>query len=198
MKLNPFDHYEDKETRNLQIIYLDNILKIAREKIAEITGLAISTIKKYCNKFLDLLDKAKRLFNNGLEKARLSKLDEKIRWEVEPTEKPCGYCIEFYNGKKLLWLKVGMTERPIRQRIKEHFAYYSKKGFENLNCVVKKLYEVNSHEMAEIIESALREVYKKNHEDCFIKNDRFKGIAYTGEEQQDERFLSFLALAQAI
>lgn len=144
---------------------------------------------------MNLLDKAKKIFTHGLGK--LTGKDDSIQWEVVPNKNPCGYVLEFYSGDKLLWLKVGMTERPLRQRIKEHLTYYGKK-YENLLCKVKQIYEVSTHEEAEIVESALRDCYKRNYEKEFIKNDRFVGVRYKSIETKDDRFNQFISILGAV
>lgn len=194
MKLNPYNYYEEVKTRRMQIVYLDKIVKLARTKIAEITQLTISTVKTYCSRFKHLLTKAKRTFNDSKHHTNI---DNRIIWETIPPEKPCGYVIEFYNKNKLLWLKVGKTTRPLRERIKEHLIYYMKK-YPDIRCVVKAIYTTETNEGAEVAESALRECYKKKHLESFIKNDRFAGIPYTGEEKNNERFLSFLNMITAV
>ena len=148
-----------------------------------------STVKKYTTKYKNLIQEAKQLF----PKQHNSYLDNRISWDIIPPDKPCGYILEFYNQNHLLWLKVGTTERPLRERIKEHLTYYKTK-YPNIRCKVKAVYLTDSPEAGQIIESALREVYKNNYCDSFIKNDRFLKIHYKEEEKNNERFLTFLEL----
>ena len=184
MKLNPYNYYEEVKTRRMQIVYLDKIVKLARTKIAEITRLAISTVKTYCNRFKYLLTKAKRTFSDNKHH---TDIDNRIVWEVVPPEKPCGYIIEFYNRNKLLWLKVGKTTRPLRERIKEHLIYYMKK-YPDIHCIVKAVYTTETNEGAEVAESALRECYKKKHLESFIKNDRLRESIIRGKKRITNAF----------
>jgi predicted GIY-YIG superfamily endonuclease len=210
-KLNPYKRYDDSNTAHLQVAFLTRVLKLAWEKIAEITGYALSTIRKLYYKMKDSVEAAKRLFSAIGEtieeevdkvKTYFSKYDDCIQWDVIPTDKPCGYVLEFWDNGKLLFLKVGMTT-DIRRRVKEHLRNYNsnakKRGtpYTHLICKVKMIYEAINADNATIIESALRDFYKTNYKDTFVRQDRFMGVPYQEREKSDTRFCSFLSLATA-
>lgn len=177
-------------------------MHLTQNSISEIVGISVATVRNWCKKFIDLLNKAKKLFSTGFEKigeairkVRLTNKDSQIEWEVSPIMNPSGYVVEMWNGNKLLWLKVGMTNRPARERMKEHLQYWESKKdeagnpiYKNLHIKVKALYPAISQEGAEITESALRECYKEKYPENFIPNDRFYQIAYKGIEKLSERF----------
>ena len=59
---NPFVRYENTETKRMQVVFLREHLKLSVEEISAITGYAVSTVKKYSRKFLNLLKVAKKFF----------------------------------------------------------------------------------------------------------------------------------------
>ena len=59
---NPFVRYENTETKRMQVVFLKEHLKLSVEEISAITGYAVSTVKKYARKFLNLLKTAKKFF----------------------------------------------------------------------------------------------------------------------------------------
>lgn len=175
----------------MQVGFLHNELSLAWEQIAEITRYTISTIKTYCSKFKNLLEQAKEIFSKRKQKGSY---ENRITWEVSPNNNPCAYALEFYNGGEYLWLKVGMTAQDLIERIKQHFKNYGKK-YKELTCVVKNLYEVETPERAEMLESAMRECYKETDPHAFQRNDRFLGVKYNTLERSHLLFNQVLSIA---
>lgn len=172
MKLNPYDKFEDVETRRCQLVYLKHCKNETWEKISEITNYAISTVKNYVKKFADLLEKAMELF-------------DKRRCAPKVEGKQLCYLVKFYDSKgKIIFSKIGTTTRDINTRIKEHLVYYTEK--------VKRPFDIKSYKLeslidcgeipAEGLESDIRSKFIKKFPREFIKNDRFFGIELSVEE----------------
>ena len=177
---NPYEKQETIEKRNLQIVYLKTVKKWDFKEIAELVQLAVGTVKTYFYKFYQLIDQAKSLFEqtiNKIKQARKSKYDDNIEYECEPTTEPCAYIIEMYSGDNLVWLKVGKTIR-LKQRMKEILSHYQKTEHKISNIKVKEVITTLSEDRAENIESALRTFAKELNPTGFVRNDRFTGMSY--------------------
>lgn len=186
MKLNPYKYYADTTTAHLQVVFLTRVLHFTYEVVSEITRYAISTIRTFYYRFKDCVEKAKQIFQ----------YNDCIIWDAAPTDKACGYVLEFWDGNKLLFLKIGMTTN-IQRRVKEHLRNYNKnKRYEKLICKVKMVYETSSEENAIIIEAALREFYKEKYKNAYIRQDRFLGVSYQQEEKDNRRFCDLLQIAK--
>lgn len=177
MKYNVFEKQNDYERTLGQMVYLKNICNWTYKEIAKLTGYAVSTIRTYCYKFASLLEKAKEWFE---EKKRSIIKEKNIIFEQvqEIQKKPCAYIVEYYSGNKREFLKIGKTEQTIKARIKQHFDYYNKKGYNLDKCIVKHLFYVEDNDQVEIVESTLRKHYKSQDLKGFIKLDRFKNAIY--------------------
>lgn len=173
--LDPMIHHEYLSTKSAraQVVYLANVKRLCVEEIAAITHYAISTIKVYARKFLDLLEYAKSIFRKG-----------KKRISGNPEPRPCAYVIELFDNKGFKWLKIGKAIN-LKKRCNEHLTYYKKDGITSTK--VKQAFYTDNEDDALIMESALRKHYKANKEGGFIPKDRFEKIRYDEKElAQDE------------
>lgn len=167
---NPFEKYDNVEVKHLQVVYL-TYLGFAKEKIAELTGYALATIKKYVKKFKDLLNTARQFFEKPLRDIVVVLCDNLGR---EKTEK-C-YLFKFYGeNNTLLFSKIGTTTRSIMARLKEEI-----KGYQRSHFLINKV-EICSvidcgNIPAEGAESILRATFIKEFPNSFRKNDRFFGV----------------------
>ena len=57
MYYNPFGHYNDSNTKRMQVVFLKECMNLSFEKIAEITSYALSTVKNKSSYFLASLGK---------------------------------------------------------------------------------------------------------------------------------------------
>lgn len=171
MARNPFERYENTKIKHLQVVYLSKRLKLTTKKVAEITGYAISTVKTYARKFVDLLKTATDYFEKPFETVVqiLCKNVGKAN-----TEK-C-YLFKFYdNTDKLLFSKIGTTTRSIKTRLKEEIKSYRKGGFDIGKVEICEV--INCGELpAEGAESICRAKFIKKYKGTFQKNDRFMEV----------------------
>ena len=69
MKYYCYDNYsKDLHLRNLQIVYLYYIEDLKPSQIAEIVGLAPSTVTNYRNKYYEMLNEAEEMFTSTTPK----------------------------------------------------------------------------------------------------------------------------------
>lgn len=197
---NVFEDYSGQpEIRNLQIVYLREVLGYTPTQIAKyVKDIAVATIKSYMYKFRDLLDKAKEFFGDKAKKL-IDKVKEKcnvtntVTYECDHKKAPCAYIIEYFDSQhNFCFLKVGMTNN-IQRRITEHLRDYCKPrkekpdGWDTTYAVVKNLYYAEDEEDALTLENLLRKHYKKIKNNGFIKRDRFEFVRYDKNElEQDE------------
>ena len=164
-KIEVFQHYEDLETRRMQIVFLDHF-GFAKEEIAKWTNYAVSTIKTYIRKFADLLEKALATFK---------KISQKTKFELLGG-KQLVYLFKFHNpNNELICSKVGTTTRLPEQRLKEELRYYRNHGIEIENAEICSVIDCGDLP-AEGAESYARAKYIKRYPTAFCKNDRFFGI----------------------
>lgn len=191
---NVFKDYSGQpEIRNLQIIYLREVLGYTPTQIAKyVTDIAVSTIKRYIYKFKDLLEEAKQYFGEGIKKV-VDKIKEKcnvtdlVTYNCDHKKGDCAYIIEYFNSQHdFVFLKVGMTN-DIQRRINEHLRDYTKKGWDTTYAVVKKLFYAEDEEDALTLENLLRKHYKKIENNGFIKRDRFEFVRYDRDELEQDQ-----------
>lgn len=180
------EKFEGEYIPHLQVIFLAEIEQVSIDTIAKITKYAISTIKTYCRKFANTIEKAKRFFCkvNILEKERAErKRKREIIASATDAKAPEGYCayiIECYSAKlNLVWLKVGKTKNW-NQRVKALYRAYKNDGVRLIKP--RFFFSVNEEDDALTMENTLRKFYKNNPASTFIKNDRFKGISFDKDE----------------
>lgn len=195
---NPLEKQTDTQVRHAQVIYLAKVLNKPADAIAHITGYCHGTVKAYIRKFEHLLDWAKKIFTKVKEEVvniknevsyGLLELQERITWEVEPPTKPCAYLIEYFNKKgEFVWLKVGMTKRPLRVRVSEHL---NDRGYKKAGCyraVVKNYFECECGDDASTMENALRKYYRsQNNSADYLPLDRFTCQRYNETVMHDEK-----------
>lgn len=195
-KIYIYEKQTDKEKRNAQIVYMAKVLNMKPAKIAQYVDLTRQTISGYIRKYADLLEKAKEWFTDKIEeikeqiskrkRIRKSKYDKYITYEnCIPKANGClSYIIEYFDNKNnFLFLKVGMTTKPIQERIKQHFSEYKQQNA--TYAVVKELHYAEDKENAEILESLYRQYYKTIPNGGFLRNDRFKNIRYNAKDLQN-------------
>lgn len=168
----------DVTVKRAQIVYLVHELKWAYDKVAELTGYAVSTVRNYAVKYFNLLDWAKEIFSRVSKKVRKSKYNDMIDANGFDIDTVCGeicYLFEFYTKEKVfICSKVGTTTRTVRERLKEELGHdtYKKMGAEF--AVVHRVYKCGEIP-AEGLESRIRAEYIKKYPKAFKKNDRFIG-----------------------
>lgn len=178
------ERQSETKVRQAQVVYLDRVLKKTREEIADITGYAISTVRNYINKFSDLLDYAKEIFEEVVEKVkklRKSKYDDVINdngYDIRVKDGEQCYLFRFFNDyNELLCSKVGTTTRTVRQRLIEELRSKTYKGMGATKATIDRIY--NCGELpAEGLESLIRSEYIKKYPRSFKKNDRFIGETF--------------------
>jgi hypothetical protein len=167
---DPFEKYDDVEVKHLQVVYLA-YLGFAKEKIAELTGYALTTIKRYVKKFKDLLNAARQFFEKPLRDIIVILCDNLGR---EKTEK-C-YLFKFYGeNNTLLFSKIGTTTRSPMARLKEEIKGYRRSRFLINKVEVCAVIDCGNIP-AEGAESILRATFIKQFPNSFKKNDRFFGV----------------------
>ena len=171
MTKNPFERYETVAEKHLQVVYLYSRLRLTAEKVAKITGYAVSTVKTYARKFVDLLKAATEYFEepfNTVIKVLCPSLGK------AKAEK-C-YLFKFYdNADNLLFSKIGTTTRAIKARLKEEIKAYRKGGFDIGKAEICEVIDCGELP-AEGAESICRAEFIRQYKGTFKKNDRFMGV----------------------
>lgn len=171
MTRNPFEQYEDIQIKRMQVVYLSAHLKMAKKKVAEITGYAISTVKTYTRKFIDLLNAAKEYFEKPI-----ALVIQILCGDLGKAKNEKCYLFKFYdNSDNLLFSKVGTTTRAVKTRLKEEIKAYRKSGFDIGKAEICKVIDCGDIP-AEGAESFCRAVFIKQFPHTFKKNDRFMNV----------------------
>ena len=164
MTLNCFDHYEDTDTKRLQVIYLSEVKKLPPKKISEYVDYAVSTIRNYIWKFKDMLSRAIALFEKGIETV------------FQIKKEYYAYIMNILSKNKLMYLKIGYSCDP-KRRAKEHLKRYGATDVE-----IVKLYKFDNDDDGYTMENVLRKYFKSKDGSIFIPRDRFQNIRCTNED----------------
>ena len=102
----------------------------------------------------------------------IRKVTEPIKQKLQP--KPTLYIMELRNSLgKLVYSKIGTTEREIYHRIKEIKTYYKKEDITDIKVV--RTYDCGNTP-PERYESCFRRALTQKYPDTYKKNDRFIGV----------------------
>ena len=155
--LNPYNKYEDINTRRCQLLYLFHCQKETVEKISKLVGYACSTVRIYARKFYDMLGEAVRMFTPNKGKV---------------------YFVKFYNAKgELVYIKIGKTIRTVNKRMKELLDSYWSDGVRSVEVVrVVECRYFSEEGLERFVQSLIIRDYPNSH----IPNDRFS-VDISGE-----------------
>lgn len=166
-KLNCMYQYDDASTRRLQVLYLYHKLGLPADKVAEIVGYAVTTVKQYLNKYAEKLQEALDLF---FYKIRTRKGDVQWKCEEGVNDRPSAYVCEIYNDNERLFLKIGYSSKIVDRM----YAHSTNKRYGGNRVVVSAVYYFDTEEQALSMENLLRKYYKeKGNEEDFVRKDRF-------------------------
>lgn len=186
----------ETEIKHLQVAYLYHVANEARRWIADITGYAVSTLSSMRSKALAWVDKAKALFERGIEIVEqtfttprtgksISYYDDG-KYQCQRTDKPCAYVISMLDEWGVQrWLKVGKAEnaeKRFRNELKDKKTYPGIKSI-----VVNALFPCENEDDALTMENTLRKYYKKlNGGLDYVRNDRFTQAVFSPEQMEDD------------
>lgn len=187
-KNDPYASYISTDICHMQVVFL-NHLRESTEKIAEVTGYAISTVKNYVKKFTDLLDDAIEFFVAKVEKVLHTDLIKKG---------DCAYILHIYDRKdQLRFLKIGSTN-DLTKRLKQIKYYVEEKWFSGCKIQVCAQYICKSRSKAYIVESALHEHYYNKDGVTYYRQDRYTGTTYDADDiANDAELQQFMSLCLA-
>lgn len=189
------------ELRHSQVAYLYHVKGYPRRVVSEITGYALSTLSGMWKKVLHLVDKARRIFEIGVEKVQEAcqyierKFHKEIEYECADTVKPCAYVVEHYDEYgNFLWLKTGKAKNAF-VRFKQHFTDKAYKDESLGKIIVKALFPCENEDDALTMENALRKFYKnRNNGADFLPQDRFTRQHFAPEHMADPKIQAQYAL----
>lgn len=188
------------ELKHLQVAYLYHVAGEARRWIADITGYAVTTLSSMRTKALSWVEKAKEVFEKGIEiveqKIVMPRTNRDIEYyedenyQCRKTNKPCAYVITMLDeAKNKLWLKIGKAEnadKRFRNELKDQKTYPGLK-----HIIVNALFPCENEDDALTMENTLRKYYKKlNNSLDYVRNDRFTQAVFTPEQIQDESIIA--------
>ena len=157
---DPYARYYNTDISHAQVIYLARIMHLDSERIAFITGYAISTVKGYIRKYDYLYDKAKEMFGE-------------VKTTVPPTIKGnwC-YWIRVYCDGVYAFDKIGKTTRTPKKRIEEMMRT-GWRGYEGeLTCKIIEIFDCGSRNPVGLENILHGVLISKGYP--HIPNDRFK------------------------
>lgn len=183
-KIFCFDRIFDTALRNKQIIYLHEFQNMNEWQIAQVVGLAPSTVKSYIRKYDYYIDEVETLFTDKISKSYPTIYMPLYNLEFAETKATQKFYLleirEFSTGK-LIASKVGTTVQKMSERAKDHRRYYTNSYGESVNIEVKRVYDCGDIP-AECYESFFRAYYIARYSKKFAKNDRFNDVFFDYDE----------------
>lgn len=194
------------ELKHLQVAYLYHVAGEARRWIADITGYAVTTLSSMRTKALNWVEKAKEVFEKGIEiveqkivmprTKRNIEYYEDENYQCRKTNKPCAYVITMLdNLNKRLWVKIGKANDAEKRFVQE---LKNQKTYPGLHkIVVNALFPCENEDDALTMENTLRKYYKKlNGGLDYVRNDRFTQAIFVPEQMQDKGIVAMYELLQ--
>lgn len=192
-------HMNKAEIKHLQVAYLYHVANEPRRWIADITGYAVSTLSSMRSRALAWVDKAKALFERGIEIVEqtftaprtgksISYYDDG-KYQCQRTDKPCAYIISMLTADGTHTLKVGKANNA-EKRFKQELS--DKKTYPGLsNIIVNALFPCATEDDALTMENTVRKFYKRlNGGLDYVRNDRFTQAVFSPEHLEDEEIQS--------
>lgn len=188
-KMNP------TEIKHLQVAYLYHVAGEARRWIADITGYALSTLSSMRTKALGWVDKAKELFEKGIEiveqavvmprTKRKIEYYEDENYQCQRTNKPCAYVITMLDRlNHKLWVKIGKANDAEKRFIQELRDQKTYPGLDKI--IVNALFPCENEDDALTMENALRKFYKRLNDGLdYVRNDRFTQAVFSPDQMKD-------------
>ena len=199
MKYYCYDNYSaDLSMRNLQIVYLYYVEDLKPSQIAEIVGLATTTVTNYRTKYSDKIGEAEELFTSTPPKKSYDiDYDYSNRIFADTVDTNKFYLLEVVKlgTNELICSKIGTTTRKLKTRITEIYKDYSEK-YGNIQINIKRVYNCEDI-VPEAFESHFRALYIIKYGKRFVKNDRFMDIEFDYKEA-DKIFTKFLDEAKKV
>lgn len=190
---NPFVRHEDNNVRHCQVVYLRQLCGMPYAEIAEITGYAVSTCRKYgCIRVTETQVETLLEVFGGYDYPEMAT-------DVEPTARTlyrkfkdgrpavamefmpdCGedmtdeemvYFFKFFNADEIIFNKIGTTTCGVVSRLRDEIGDYCKK-FPITRVEIHRMRSCGD-KPAEGAESALRAEFIKRFGAEFRRNDRF-------------------------
>lgn len=162
---------------------------LSNSQIADLLGYATATVRIYRKeKIYNYANLAKEMFTEYVKAVKPPEgaIERKFR-DGRPSvyinfigncmnlqNQQAVYFFKFYNGKELLFCKIGTTKKDILQRLKQEIYTYSK-NFTITNVEIHRTYSCGN-QPAEGAESALRAAFIKLYPNNYCKNDRFFNV----------------------
>lgn len=174
--MNPYNHYDETETKRCQVVYLSAIKNLEPEQICKYVDYALRTVKIYIRKYMDeLLQKAVELFAQAD-----TVITSKVEDLKDDVKEKC-YLFKFYTDEGILFTKVGTTKRTIMTRLNEELRTYKKSGFRITEVVIEAVVDCGLIP-AEGLESFCRAAFIHLYPNNYKKNDRFMRVDVAVED----------------
>lgn len=169
-----YEYYENQtiEERNAQIAYLRYVESATPTTIGKYIDLALTTIRSYIYKVVDLIELGKKLFTN---------VKVGINYEIQEDKHcTCSYVLELKEkSTDNSYLKVGKA-KDLAQRMKGlKKDYYS--------IVVKKVFEFSNENIALQMEDYLRKLCQDTYPNTFFPKDRFYNVEFESALFESEK-----------
>ena len=151
----------DCKTRNAAMVYLHEDRATPFEFLAEVTGLALSTVKNYVrSKFAHLLEWAREIFLKA--KKIINRAEEQFYCYIDKIILP--------NGS--IWCKIGQTTKTPEQRAKGF--YWTIDGKKTRPAKVEVQWSTKCKDLPsmDMMENCLRTAMTMINPEKFCKNDR--------------------------
>ena len=193
---NPYVRHEDINVRHCQVVYLRQLCGMSYAEIAEITGYAVSTCRKYgCIGVTETQVETLLEVFGGYDYPEMATDVEPIPQTLYRKFKDgrpavamefmsgCGenlkgeqavYFFKFFNEHALEFNKIGTSAVDVIARLRDEIGEYSKK-FDIRRVEIHRICPCGNCP-AEGAESALRAELCRHYPEAYRKNDRFFGV----------------------
>ena len=189
-----YDNYsKDLKMRNLQIVYLYYVEDLKPSQIAQIVGLAASTVTSYRYKYEEYLNEAEELFTSTAPRKNYDiEHDYANRIFADSKNTNKFYLLKISNlmTGELITSKIGTTRQPINTRVSRIYKDYEKIYNCPVHIEIKRVYDCR--QITPIcFESFFRFEYILQYGEHYVENDRFENMEFD-YEKADKLYTSLI------